>query len=331
MIIIEKIKSYLRQSNIYKKHFQIKVNDIRYCIRNLRYYRKMYFFRKDINTNKNVVYFIIDPNIKHPGLADRLKAIVGSYYIAKLNNFDFKIIFDHPFELNNYLIPNIHNWVCDKKELSHSLQNTRLIYYDGENIPKLSKKIKQYHIYCYIGYDILQRKNLPNYKELWGNLYRELFKPSLILENELNKYTIHPDKYIAIHLRFVNALQHLEEGYFNELSSDNQKENLIQRCYSGIKDIIIRNPKKKILVFSDSNLFLDRIKTDLPVIVLEGQIGHISFAKDIDNVVLKTFLDFYMISNAEKVICIMAPEMYYTVFSYYASLTKGIPYEEYHV
>lgn len=331
MIIIEKIKNFLRQSTIYTKYFQIKVNDIRYCIRNLKYYRKMYFFRKDIDTDNNVVYFIIDSNIKHPGLADRLKAIVGSYYIAKLNNFDFKIIFDHPFKLNDYLIPNIHNWVCDKKELSYSLQNTRLIYYDGENIPKLRKKIKQYHIYCYIGYDILLRRNIPNYKELWGNLYRELFKPSLILKNELDKYSFHSDKYIAIHLRFVNALQHLEEGYFNELSSDNQKENLIQRCYSGINEIMKRNPKKKILIFSDSNLFLNRIKADLPVIVLEGQIGHISFAENADYVVLKTFLDFYMISKAESVICIIAPEMYYTAFSYYASLTEGIPFEECHV
>ena len=48
-------------------------------------------------------------------------------------------------------------------------------------------------------------------------------------------------------------------------------------------------------------------------------------------VAMKTFVDFYAISKASRVIRILAPEMYNTVFSYYAAVLGGIIPEELHV
>ncbi|MDB8909660.1 hypothetical protein, partial [Parabacteroides merdae] len=81
---------------------------------------------------------------------------------------------------------------------------------------------------------------------------------------------------------------------------------------------------------SDSKVFLERVKV-LPVIVLDGKVGHISFTENTHEVAMKTFVDFYAISKASRVIRILAPEMYNTVFSYYAAVLGGIIPEELHV
>lgn len=103
---LEKIKYILRGSQYYRKYFQTTVNSLRYYFRNLHYYWQLYSFKKDREVSGNTLYFIIDPNIKHPGLVDRFKAIVGLFYVAKINGFDFKVIFNHPFKLEEYLSVN---------------------------------------------------------------------------------------------------------------------------------------------------------------------------------------------------------------------------------
>ena len=158
---LEKIKYILRGSRYYRKYFQTTVNSLRYYFRNLHYYWQLYSFKKDREVSGNTLYFIIDPNIKHPGLVDRFKAIVGLFYVAKINGFDFKVIFNHPFKLEEYLSVNKYNWIANQSELSYSLQNVRLIPYNGSGkIPRLSKTIKQYHVYCYIGYDIISSNHV---------------------------------------------------------------------------------------------------------------------------------------------------------------------------
>lgn len=330
MDCMEKIKYILRGSRYYRKYFQTSVNSMRYYFRNLHYYWHSYSLKKDREVSGNTLYFIIDPNIKHPGLVDRFKAIVGLFYVAKESGFDFKIIFNHPFRLENYLSVNKYNWIADQSELSYSLQNVRLIAYNGSGkIPKLRKTIKQYHVYCYIGYDIISSNHILNAESVWRNLYLELFKPSQALNECINSCNLEISGYIAVHLRFVNALENFEEDQFNTLTKVRQ-ENLIQRCLKGIKQIIDQNKNTKVVIFSDSKVFLERVKV-LPVIVLEGKVGHISFVENSHEVAMKTFVDFYEISNASRVIRILAPEMYNTVFSYYAAVVGGVIPEELHV
>ncbi|WP_455585080.1 hypothetical protein [Bacteroides sp.] len=271
----------------------------------------------------------MDPSISHPGLADRFKAIVGSYYIAKLNGFEFKIIFEYPFKLSYYLDYVSDSWIANKKDLSYSLRNSRILAYNGGGrLPTLNKRVKQYHIYCYIGYDILETNKVQNYQELWGELFRELFKPTIILKQALNKIPLKENDFISVHLRFVNALEQFEKNQFNVLSNK-MKEKLIQKCLNAVKKIIDQYPNKKVVIFSDSITFLNKVKKELPVIVLEGSVGHISF-RNTEDVVLKTFVDFYTMSKSEKVIRILTKEIYATVFSYYAALAGGKKCEDFH-
>lgn len=188
---------------------------------------------------------------------------------------------------------------------------------------------KQYHVYCYIGYDIISSNHVLDAESVWRNLFLELFKPSQALNECLNCCSLDSSGYVAVHLRFVNALENFEKDQFNSLTED-KRENLIQRCLKGIRLIIDQNKNKQIVVFSDSKVFLERVKV-LPVIVLDGKVGHISFTENTHEVAMKTFVDFYAISKASRVIRILAPEMYNTVFSYYAAVLGGIIPEELHV
>ena len=318
MVIIERLKCYLRANPFYKRYLQTRVNDMRYFFRSCKYYVKYYSFKYDKKVSGNTLYFIIDPEIKHPGLADRYKAIVGCYFIARQNGFDFKIIFETPFSLHDYLDENQCKWFADRQALSFSLRNSCVIAYNGGGkIPRLRRSVKQYHVYSYIGYDILETNRIPEYKKRWGELYNALFKPKDLIIKRMVDTGFVKDEYIAVHLRFVNALEHFEEDHFNDLS-EAKKENLIQRCLAGIEAIRRQNENVPLLVFSDSRFFLNRVK-ELPVHVLDGAIGHISFVCN-EEAVIKTFVDFYMIGNARRVYIIQAPEMYSTVYSYYAAL-----------
>jgi len=293
-------------------------------MKSCKYYFKHYSFKKDKTIIGNTLYFIIDPHISHPGLCDRYKAIVGCFYIALKNGFDFKIIFDSPFKLDDYLDINDYDWKADWTDLSFSLRNSRVIPYNGGGkIPRLNKAIKQYHVYSYIGYDILETNHIDNYRLIWGNLFNRLFIPKDFLSRIIEESGFKQNDYVAVHLRFVNALERFEENQFNVLSED-KKENLINRCLDGIKRVINDNKGKKIVVFSDSRVFLSRVG-ELPVYVLDGKTGHISFEHDKD-VVTKTFIDFYMISNAERIYMIKASEIYTSAFPYYATLAgyKGV-------
>lgn len=314
------IKFYLRNNSFYTRYCQVKINDLRYFLRNMKYYLQKYTLKIDKSVNGNTLFFIIDPNLTHPGLADRLKVICCCYYIAKINNFNFKIIFEKPFILSNYLIPNKIDWIAHEEDLSFSLKNSRLLAYNGGgNIPKLNKKIKQYHIYHYIGKNILQCNNIIGWEKIWFQCFQELFTPSDHLKNLLSQQDFISRTYNAAHLRFVNALENFEGGFYNAVSENNKNE-LINKCLNILSEIK-NNSNKKLLVFSDSAIFLKHAKK-AGYNVLDGNIAHISFSSN-SSAFDKVFIDFYMIGLSDTVYRIKTKELYNTTFSYYAALANG--------
>jgi hypothetical protein len=135
MKLIVRLKCYARGNEYYKEYFRPCLNEIKSIFLKYKYYIKYYSFRKDKEIEGNTLYFIIDSSLKHGGLTDRFKGIVGCYYIAKINGFDFKIIYETPFHLNDYLDVNEHNWLAERGDLSYSVRNSRIIQYKGKKIP----------------------------------------------------------------------------------------------------------------------------------------------------------------------------------------------------
>jgi hypothetical protein len=307
--------------------FKLAGNKSYLLLKKLKLYTLFYHFKKDINIKGNTIFYIVNDNVQHAGLVDRFKVIVSAYYIAKNSNFNFKIVFTNPFNLRDFLAPNNYDWRSDEEDISYCYRQVRILTYE-KSTPKLRKEIEQYHIY--VGKDLLIEyfEKEKAHKE-WGQLYRELFQPSTKLLTIINsKLKEINDQYYAIHLRFVNAFGDFEDVYNNRLN-DEGKKTLISKCNSKINELAKQYNKFKFLICSDSQYFLDQIKTNKNVIVLDGKLGHITFNGKDESVTSKVFLDFYLLSKAQRVFSFSSPEMYEgSGFAPYASYIGEIPYEK---
>lgn len=315
--------------NILVKKLHISYNTYykyRDYVRNIRILTK-YGISQNIK-HKDSFFFIIDPQIPQPGFADRIKAIVYAAHKAKTAGLKFYIIWNG---LDKYLLPNNENdsdWRATMDDLEYSFKYTKIWdLYNTNELSPLIKNGKQYHCRNYMG-------NMSPYKfedngDLWYEEYNRLFKKSPILNEYINATKLEPREYVAVHLRFVNALETVEKDFNNQLSEEAQIE-LINRCKKAIRSIVTKHHEKKIVVFSDSRRFLETLN-DINVIVLNSNnIGHIGMYNNNYNTDMlgKTILDFYMISRSYHVYSIGCKEIYANSgFPQIAALMGNIPFE----
>lgn len=278
--------------------------DLKYFLHNCKYYIKLKFVRVK---EKNVLYFLFDPSLSHPGLADRMKAIISLYNVAKRDNYRFKLYFNDPFPLSNYLASKI-DWEIGWEDLEYSLVDTKIINECNWRKVKPLKPNRQYHCYCYTGNDIPWQFADTGYK--WSELFNELFMPSDRLLSAYNALGMGDTPYVSVHLRFVNALEVFENTFFdNYIENEKDRQKLIEKCKDGIREIVAGNEGKDVYVFSDSKVFLDSCK-DLAVKTLNtDNIGHVSEKENAD-VQLKAFLDLYVMSKSATIYRIKAKEIY---------------------
>lgn len=305
----------MRNSFVYIKY------ELKYFIHNCQYLTK-FRFRKA--KKRNILYFIFEENGHHPGLADRIKAIISLYNVAKGNRYQFKVFFETPFVLADYLHPRI-DWVAHMGDLEYSLFDTKIINETNWNPIRHLTPNKQYHCYCYAGNDIPWEFKDTHYK--WHVLFQELFAPSKKLLKAYKELGILQETYVSVHLRFVNALEKFESTFFdNSIEDPLDKDKLIQKCKKAIKDICDENPRYKVCVFSDSKTFLDELD-DMPVKVLNSNnIGHTSSNTSPD-VQLKTFLDLFIMSKSKTIYRIRAKELYnVSCFALLAARIGNVPF-----
>ena len=194
---------------------------------------RQYLLIKEFYQGKNegdadTVVFIFDQSLPHPGLVDRLKAIVGLYYIAAENHLKFRIYLTTELRLEDYFdAPDqSHNWVSTASDINWNTHGVRFIEYKPfEQVPVLHHTKKQYHCWYYSGHNILQKMNVEKWEEKWRTLYHELFTPNARLKSLLSEQAP-GGAYVAVHFRFVNALDSFEEGYALHLFED-EKQRLI--------------------------------------------------------------------------------------------------------
>lgn len=266
------------------------------------------------------------------GLADRLKGIVSLFAWCQKYNRPFKINFCEPFKLQDYLIPNKYDWISND------------IAYEGNNVqpkvclmePRTGRYLEdrwdeifedwmnsaageqsvQYHIYTNV---YCRNCN-------FSHLYNILFKPCDRLQQEVSLHQRNVGgKYISISFRFTTLL-----GDFTDCTgvplNDVDKEKLITDSLKAIEDISQMAPRhEKILVTADSQTFLNRI-TMPDVYIVPGKLGHIDYDHN-DEVNMKTFLDFLMISKAEAVYLAKGKGMYNSAFAKTAAMVNDTPFE----
>ena len=170
--------------------------------------------------------------------------------------------------------------------------------------------------------------------EEYGALFNDLFKPSAELQ-ELIDYHLNKiggsNTYVSLTFRFRQLLGDFKEG--GETLPEAQREPYIARCLKCIEEHHDRYPGKKILVTSDSSTFLTRVSEDKRIseytYLIPGKVVHIGFTSDASKqTYMKSFVDYFMLANAEEIFLVRDKKMYHSGFPYRAALLKRKKYSE---
>ena len=87
---------------------------------------------KRIKTASPKNIFMVDGKVGHGGMFDRLKGAISVYAISKVQQKDFRIFFDYPFELQKYLEPNSDDWTINKEDVVYAYPHSRPLFLYGE-------------------------------------------------------------------------------------------------------------------------------------------------------------------------------------------------------
>lgn len=294
---------------------------------------KDYYSNKK-SSPKNASPFVVclyEGAIHSGGLADRFKGIVSVYSICKEKKIDFKILYKYPFELKDYIVPNTYNWEIEEEKISYEWEKVKVICLETTKESdfqyKLQKKYlrkhlirskEQIHVYTNAGF--VESK-------LYTALFNELFKPSDRLQKSINlQKEILGSNYISVSCRFLNLFGDFNEPYGVSKPLEKEKQlDLINRVLNEMDKLNSANSGRKILVNSDSEIFLEYARKRDYVYVIPGTVTHIDneIVEKSYNKYEKTFLDFYCIAGASQIYLIKSREMYKSGYPILAAKTEG--------
>ena len=286
------------------------------------------------DNSPQIVVSMIDGRLKHGGLSDRICGIVSAFQYCLMHNKEFKINFVYPYDLGMFLEPNEYDWRLNSNELSYCKKNAIPMYISlfSHNVnimrkyadSKLNKNIKQIHLYSNMHYF---------YFNEFGDLFNKLFKKTKMLDDAVNKCLINiGEKYVSITFRFQQLLGDFKESGFPSINSDKEKNILIERCCNIIK-YVHEKENKRVVVTSDSNSFTKYVNDLFDyVYVVPGTVVHMDYVQGNEKIDvlthLKSFVDFFVLANAETIYLGNIAPLYGSSFSKTASMVYGKKYVE---
>ena len=314
----------MRIINIYKHNILLRlVEYIQYYVYLNKYYTKSAHFGV---SSKKVFIYMADGRFIHGGLSDRLRGMCSLYQYCKNHNIPFKINFVHPFDIRFFLIPNVYDWTINAGDIVYDRNSVAKILKPNSDdnirkrLSKLSKEV-QYHLYANCSYNISE----------FRNNFNELFRPTELLQDSVDLHLKNiGTPYVSITFRFQNLLGDFKERKSSEESEEKQLD-LIRVCLEAIEDVRKRHPDiPHILVTSDSKKFLLIAKERFEYVYFaEGELLHMDCNNDPNiHSYLKSFVDLYLISKANKAYFFARGKMYSNSgFARTAALIGGIEYE----
>ena len=265
-------------------------------------------FRNEYKTLTNVnwggekiVIFFIDGKTIHGGLSDRLRGLFSTYYYCLKEGIDFKVFWTYPFNLQDYLEPNKVNWLIEGKAISHNKNEVAFRFFNSYSLMNnnetsflkiMNTKKHEIHVYS----------NITLHEEMYHIFFNDLFKPSKMLSDALQYNTDKiGGKYISVSFRFIGILGDFRDTYFKKELGAEEKEKYISKCLDVICRLKTKHPNvPKILVTSDSRVFLEKASSLAYVYIIPGTVVHMDGVnKNMEQNDLKVFLDMLMISKAE--------------------------------
>ena len=321
-----------------------KVNTFSNICANWRAYINRYLW--PLPRFKREVVIMVDGKLPHGGLTDRFRNILSIYSYCKTNGIPFKVYYNFPAPLTNYLVPNKYDWEIRSKDLSYHILSSQEIDLYVNELPltgeRKSSQARDYnnHIHLTTLDQELSKKRRRQY-HIYGNayfargqyksLFEELFKPSAYLAKRLealrNSFS---EPYESVTLRFQMLLGDLEEGTFEVLGTQ-QQEDLIETCIKKIDELWRGNSfsTPKILVTSDSSRFLSRISSKEYVYTIPGKMEHMDYTHNPDlEINAKPFLDLFLLMKSKRLTQLITGKMYQSGFPAFAAELGGHPYLE---
>lgn len=287
------------------------------------------------SNDEKVVICLFEGLVRSGGLADRFRGILSTFYVCKKLNLKFKLYYIYPFSLNNYVVPNLYDWTINEKDIKHDIPSDSIIVLDTteDSVFQKSKQEKYLmkHLRECVGQTHVYTNASFSYDKNYHILFNELFKPSDRLQNAIdNQLRLIGSRYVSVSCRFLDLLGDFNETYgYNICLLDSEKENLLISLLRKIEKIHSQNEGLRVLINSDSRTFLNYVTqhTDYTY-VIPGEITHIDNQKFDDNYEKyeKTFLDFFMIANADHIYTLKTGRMHNTGYPYAASFVYNKPY-----
>lgn len=288
--------------------------------------KEKYYNKKSCSVSSCVV-FMVDGRSVHGGLADRLKGIVSIFSLCQKYGKDFKLKYDYPFDISDYLVANEYDWSLSETNIEYGNKSLPVLINDyqlpvrfhEQYFKRCLKKTKQLHVYS----------NSPLVNEQFGKLFMCLFKPSVKLQESIDENLKKiGGQYISVTYRFQALLGDFKEGEFPVLSTiDRQK--LIKICKEKLICLSRENRNYILLVTSDSKTFLNEVSNMENIYIIPGDVVHMDYVSDgTYKVYEKSFLDFFMIGNACKSYLIYGRGLYHSGFAKQASLLNNHIYKE---
>lgn len=315
------------------RDFLVRIKDS--CIREPRMIKKYYHEKSPINSRAKYAYvFMVDGRIHHGGMFDRLKGLITIYAIAKSKNIPFRIHFTYPFRLEKYLYLNSYDWrIKDEDMIYHYPESRPVIAYGEINNPQRLLKKRKGQVHFYYGYNSLAEVNEHFHTHYdWGELYRELFRPTPYLKQYIDHYLqeVGTD-YFVVHTRFMNLLGDKVETAVNPELTDNKKTDLMYRILQEIKQLMKSEglQRSRLMLASDSMTFINYALKEMPeAYVVPGKVKHIDTAGETDDSEnVKLFTDYYLIAHAKSVYNIVTEGMWPSAFPEYAAKIGGKPFQ----
>lgn len=286
---------------------------------------------------------MIDGEGYHGGMCDRFKGIVSLYAYCRHQGLPFRICYTYPFRLEDYLVPAAYDWTLRPREYTANPFFCRTLYMKGEHMARRLLWLRtRRQVHFYTNRDLLRPVNdaFPGHEALgWGRLFCELFRPASVLQARIDaikrEWGVGPTGgYVGVVFRFQNLLGDFPEYRFKAIADEAERETLVEQCLGSLKNMRARHADKFLLVTSDSVTFLHKAAQLDGVRIIPGTMVHMDGNKDANatprgkyELYLKSFLDFYMLSEAEKIYRIGTRRMYPSEFPLYAAKVHDIPFE----
>lgn len=310
----------MKRNRIVNEFFPTLLIKRRQMLLIFKYYRPY----KTKTQRNNCIIFMADGHFGSNGLFDRLKGIVTLYALSKATGKDFKIFFTSPFNLKDFLVPNLYDWTIESPYYHFpasipEIVNSNNLFYARNN---------ERHCYCMTdALDLINKRYSKSFS--FKSLYKELFKPSEYLEKIIRERECPSKSYIAIHVRIVNLLgENIEKAAGFEALSQPDQSKLINNLMMKINEIIKKHEGLDTYLFTDSNKFSKFAQlSNEKIKIVQGNIAHIGNHDKVSlESVSKLFLDYHYISKAIKVYSIIGNGLYPSAFPLYAAKIGDVPF-----